>query len=181
MTGLDFKVKDIEDGAILTENIVCTTEDINLEVENVSFKGPIHISVRLFREGTEVYVTGDMENEAEVDCGKCLEMFTTEFNSHFDVQYYQTSDSEKFGWMDESAGIRYYGEEHIDISDDVRQAIIAEIPLWARCSEDCKGLCHKCGQNLNLGDCDCSRLLSDTSPFAVLANLLPQKQVVEKR
>ena len=181
MTGLDFKVKDIEDGAILNKNLVCTVEDINLEVEDVNLNGQIHISVKLFREGAKGYVTADIRNEVEIECGKCLEMFTTELNSHFDMQYYPTSDPEKVDWLDESTGIRYYGEERIDISDDVLRAIIAEIPLWPWCSEDCKGLCHKCGCNLNLGICDCSRLGSETSPFAVLADLLPQKQVIEKR
>lgn len=177
MNELHFKVKDIEDGAILSEKVVCTAEDINLEVDDVNFNGPIYISVNLFREGMKVYVTADIKSEAELECGRCLEMFTIELNSHFDVQYYPTSNPEKFDWLDESVGIRYYGEERIDISDDVLGAIVAEVPLWPRCSEDCKGLCHKCGHNLNSGPCNCSQLDSETSPFAALANLLPQKRV----
>jgi len=172
MNKLHFKVKDIKDGATLSDRVVCMAEDINLEVEDVNFNGPIYISVKLFREGMKVYVAADIKNEVEVECGKCLKMFTIELNSHFEVQYYPTSDPEKFDWLDESEGIKYYGEERIDISADVLQTIVAEVPFWARCSDDCKGLCHKCGHNLNLGPCDCSQSDSETSPFAALANLL---------
>ena len=71
MNGLHFKVKDIEDGAVLSASVVCMAEDIHLEAEDVNFNGPIHISVKLFREGTKVYVTGDIKNEAEIECGNC--------------------------------------------------------------------------------------------------------------
>ncbi len=178
MNELHFKVKDIEDGATLNNEVVCMAEDINLEVEDVNFTCPIYISVKLFREGMKFYVTADIKNEAEVECSRCLEMFIIELDSHFEVQYYPTSDRKKSDRLDESAETKYYGEEQIDISDDVVGAIVAEIPFWARCFDDCKGLCHKCGHNLNLGACDCSRLGNETSPFAALANLLSRKQVV---
>ena len=32
-----------------------------------------------------------------------------------------------------------------------------EVPYRYLCSEDCKGLCHKCGKDLNLGECSCPK------------------------
>jgi uncharacterized protein len=44
---------------------------------------------------------------------------------------------------------------HIDLAEDVRQMISISVPLKLLCKEDCKGLCPKCGTNLNLGQCAC--------------------------
>ena len=43
----------------------------------------------------------------------------------------------------------------IDIEDIVRTSLILELPTRYLCDEDCKGLCPKCGKNLNNGDCGC--------------------------
>jgi uncharacterized protein len=32
-----------------------------------------------------------------------------------------------------------------------------EFPLRFLCHDDCKGLCQRCGKNLNEGECDCSK------------------------
>ena len=42
------------------------------------------------------------------------------------------------------------------------------------CREDCKGLCFRCGKNLNEGPCDCKS--EPDSRFAVLQQLLDRKK-----
>lgn len=49
----------------------------------------------------------------------------------------------------------------IDLSELVRENIILNLPISHVCSEDCKGLCSKCGADLNLGDCGCVRVEKD--------------------
>ena len=41
----------------------------------------------------------------------------------------------------------------VDITDDVRQEIMLDYPLIPVCQEDCRGLCARCGHNLNESDC----------------------------
>jgi uncharacterized protein len=45
--------------------------------------------------------------------------------------------------------------EQIDLGPMVRDAVVLELPLAPLCSEDCKGLCGQCGEDLNEGDCGC--------------------------
>ena len=40
-------------------------------------------------------------------------------------------------------------------ADAIRDALTLELPLRVLCKEDCKGLCPKCGHNLNEGPCGC--------------------------
>ncbi len=44
----------------------------------------------------------------------------------------------------------------LDIDRLVMSDIILNLPIKFLCREDCKGVCPKCGKNLNDGDCSCS-------------------------
>jgi uncharacterized protein len=43
----------------------------------------------------------------------------------------------------------------LDLTQLVREQILLNVPEQIYCTEDCKGLCEKCGGNLNLVDCNC--------------------------
>lgn len=58
----------------------------------------------------------------------------------------------------------------LDIDDLLETAFILDMPSKLLCREDCRGLCPRCGKNLNEGDCGCR---PETDPrFAVLEQLL---------
>jgi len=46
--------------------------------------------------------------------------------------------------------------EEIDISEDIRSELLLELPMILLCKEDCKGLCPRCGTDLNCGKCGCA-------------------------
>lgn len=43
----------------------------------------------------------------------------------------------------------------VDLSKIVDDKILTTIPVSFLCEENCKGICYKCGKNLNDGDCEC--------------------------
>lgn len=47
--------------------------------------------------------------------------------------------------------------ELINLTPDVREDILLELPMVAVCSKSCRGLCAGCGVNLNSGKCKCVR------------------------
>ncbi|WP_295858447.1 DUF177 domain-containing protein [uncultured Oscillibacter sp.] len=58
----------------------------------------------------------------------------------------------------------------VDVEDLARTAFILDMDAKFLCSEDCKGLCPRCGADLNLGPCGCGK---ETDPrLAALAALL---------
>ena len=58
----------------------------------------------------------------------------------------------------------------VDVGELARTAFILEMDAKFLCSEDCKGLCPRCGADLNLGPCGCKK---DVDPrLATLAKLL---------
>ena len=57
-----------------------------------------------------------------------------------------------------------------DLDDIVRTVFVLNLDSKLLCKDDCKGLCHRCGQNLNDGPCGCQKELDPR--FAALRQLL---------
>ena len=59
----------------------------------------------------------------------------------------------------------------IGTSLDVDQLIFGEIlvswPMKVLCREDCKGICKRCGANLNLSECQCPKTEPDPRMAAI--------------
>ena len=59
----------------------------------------------------------------------------------------------------------------LDMDEPLMLQLEMEFPIRFLCKDDCKGLCQRCGKNLNLGKCDCSEKEVDPR-LAPLAELL---------
>jgi uncharacterized protein len=57
-----------------------------------------------------------------------------------------------------------------DLEDIIRTVFVLNLDSKLLCKEDCKGLCHRCGKNLNDGPCSCQKELDPR--FAALKQLL---------
>ena len=57
-----------------------------------------------------------------------------------------------------------------DLDDIVRTVFVLNLDSKLLCKDDCKGLCHRCGKNLNEGPCNCQKELDPR--FAALKQLL---------
>lgn len=43
----------------------------------------------------------------------------------------------------------------LDLDELLRSDILLELPIKYLCKDDCKGICQKCGKDLNQSGCDC--------------------------
>jgi len=59
----------------------------------------------------------------------------------------------------------------LDLDELVFSEVYMDLPTKHLCSEDCKGICSKCGKNLNEGKCDCPEKEIDPR-LQALADLL---------
>ena len=57
-----------------------------------------------------------------------------------------------------------------DLDDIVRTVFVLNLDSKLLCKEDCRGLCPRCGKNLNDGPCNCQKELDPR--FAALKQLL---------
>ncbi|XP_043702976.1 large ribosomal RNA subunit accumulation protein YCED homolog 1, chloroplastic [Telopea speciosissima] len=67
-------------------------------------------------------------------------------------------------------------EREIDISKHIRDMVHLEITINAICDSKCRGICLKCGTNLNTGSCNCSQHVVKEKSYGPLGNLRKQMQ-----
>ena len=126
---------------------------------------PIEARLRAESVVEGVLVTGPVDVEAEFDCARCLTKITGELS----VDVCELYVGPGYEAPPEEDPYRVDGLE-IDLEPMLRDAVTLALPLRPVCREDCKGICARCGQDLNQGPCDCKE--DEVDPrWAALAEL----------
>ena len=101
-----------------------------------------------------IIIEGKIKGNVISSCGRCLETYISPVDTSFAAIY---KDKKSFTKEDEESEIRQYENNNIDITDDLKETFILELPMKPFCGEECKGLCPVCGKNLNNENCDCKK------------------------
>lgn len=126
----------------------------------------VAVEGQVANSGRGLEITGSIRATIKHQCTRCLEDFTTFVEIPFSEFFKETDVHE----LDGEDYIAFQGDE-IDITDLLRDSIILAEPLRAICSESCRGICPKCGTNLNVSSCSCERFSVDPR-LAALEKLL---------
>ncbi len=120
---------------------VLSAEDVKIDVSYI--------------KGRQLMINGKTSLKLEIPCDRCLEAVEVmlELDFHKKVNLSQSEDDNMFSEeFDESNYIDGYA---LDVDELVYNEVLIGWPTKILCSEDCKGICNVCGQNLNRGTCDC--------------------------
>ena len=135
---------------------------------------PVRGHVRLLRTKSGVLVAAHLSlSEPEV-CSRCLRPLMEEVIVDFEEEFQATVDVQTGRPLavrpDQDAFV--IDSNHIlDLTEAVRQYREASLEMQPLCRPDCKGLCPRCGRDLNEGDCNCDSGVID-SRLAGLAAFL---------
>ena len=132
-------------------------EDIQLD-DDIEVIGPIDGHVRMRRTNQGLLVDGWVELTLELSCNRCLKTFEQPMHVDFEEQFYPTVDvisGMPLDPFDEDEIFPIDARHEVDLTEAVRQNVLLALPMVTICREDCKGLCPQCGQDLNLGSCEC--------------------------
>jgi len=91
---------------------------------------------------------------AKFTCDRCAVEFERNINSSYKMVYMSDAGLSNT----DSRDVTYISQDSdkIEIAPDVREYAMLSIPMKKLCRDDCKGLCYRCGKNLNEGECKCS-------------------------
>jgi len=90
--------------------------------------------------GRDLLVTGSAKVRIRTQCALCLKDITLPLGS------------DKICIFREKVP-----DEIVDITDDIREEILLQVPERFKCSENCRGLCPGCGADLNTEPCRCKK------------------------
>jgi uncharacterized protein len=107
----------------------------------------------------DIRLAGKLFVQVELYCDRCLEPVQQAVDRAFDLLYRpQGIDG---GRAEQSvttveAEVSYYAGDGLLLEDALREQVLLALPMKTVCREDCKGLCPRCGKNLNQETCSCS-------------------------
>jgi uncharacterized protein len=147
-------------------------EALGLELPDIRFLGPLDIRLDLYRSGDSIRIQGEFRGRFAYVCGRCLAEGEREFTGRADI-YCEKKEGEleeEDREALEEGGLVYHDGKVLDLFEEIRQTMVLEIPWNPVCRPDCRGLCPRCGQDLNKGSCGCAP--ETDSRWASLKNLL---------
>ena len=129
------------------------------------FLAPLKAALRAQKIGAIVELEGNISTAIRLDCGRCLQSFEMPLESNFALAYSQkepapeqsSSSHEELELTAEDMGLIYYQGEEINLKNEIQEQVVLAFPLRAICRPDCRGLCPRCGADLNTGNCNCDR------------------------
>ena len=99
-------------------------------------------------------------------CDRCATEFTQDVELPLDVVLVEEFSSED----SEDEGVFPLEADSADLEEIVRTVFVLNMDSQLLCKPDCKGLCCRCGKNLNTETCICQKELDPR--FAALRQLL---------
>lgn len=137
--------------------------DVPLDCEDFRYQGlqygfmekpPMHVRItnqnkkRILVEGNAVYTLS-------VPCSRCLESVAVRIPVDVHVSLdFNREETERAAEFGEAGFLNGYD---LDVDSLVTDEILLQFPAKVLCGEDCRGICPKCGKNLNQGECGCDR------------------------
>ncbi len=131
-----------------------------IAADQVAFGAPVELSLVLKADRELVRAAGRVVTTVELDCGRCLERFGLLIDQTLDLVYQQAasitdSQQEEIELTAEQMDLIAFRGSRIDLRQAVAEQVLLAFPIKPLCNRRCKGLCPRCGMNLNNGPCDC--------------------------
>jgi len=117
---------------------------MDMDEPGVHFHEDIAYDLHVQIQSNALLATGSLSTVATLNCGRCLKEFqqpikVDQFVAHHPLQ----------------------GEDSVDLTPNIREDILLELPQRALCKPNCNGLCPTCGQDLNVNACNCAKSSQD--------------------
>lgn len=134
---------------------------------SVTFVGPVEVRGTLQAVGEFYRAEGTVKYSKSFICDRCLAEAALTETASFSEKFFQRNGpagDESIRRPAKKGETELKGEVETEFDGDVidllpviSDTLVAIQPIQNLCRTDCRGLCSKCGHDLNLGDCGCDR------------------------
>src|SRR5688500_3755409 len=119
---------------------------------------PLAGHVRLMRTQHSVFARGELGSRLQVECSRCLDPAELGVRFQVEAEFFPEVDVHTGAGLpkpEDDLAFTIDQNHELDLTEAVRQHLLLEMPMYLVCLEGCKGLCARCGVNLNRGVCEC--------------------------
>lgn len=117
-----------------------SVDHIDFRNREIEVKGPLKVRLDVLKAEDSFVLTGEIKGTLILQCSRCLKYFD------YPIEV-EISDEMLIEDIEDL--------HRVNMFPVLTSDIILEIPIKPLHDPDCKGLCSKCGQDLNEEECDC--------------------------
>jgi uncharacterized protein len=110
----------------------------DLNAVGLELKGPLKVTAWVKKDAGVMTARVQAEGKARLVCSRCAREFDSSLDYHFRLIFPIEA-----------------GELQQELDDPIREEVILAYPARILCRDDCRGLCPRCGADLNLEKCKC--------------------------
>ena len=149
---LAFDIRSIETKAAVVDDTLSTDDPVWQENDPVP-SAPLQVTGRLSAAGSgRFYWHGQISGDVVMPCRRCLTDTKVHVEDEAHVIFAEEGSDET---DDPDVQVLDERSNQIDLRPAVREQWLLNVPSYAVCREECKGICPTCGKDLNEGPCDC--------------------------
>ena len=131
--------------------------ETTLDLSEMRFGGccplnePVRAVGRVRNTAGVLLLTGEIDTNLNGVCDRCCKPFRRAFHLPVEVVLVKKLESEQLSdpWIFELQ------DDQADLDDIFTTAVVLNMDSQLLCDPACKGLCPRCGKDLNDGPCDC--------------------------
>jgi len=149
-------------------------------------KDKAKLSVTFIKYDENVDVTGELDVVSHPACDRCLKTYKEDETVPFHLLMAPLYESRRQQVEEEEGGFEkelvrddmefsYYEGDRVDLNEIVKEQILLAEPFKHICKDNCKGICQKCGKDLNEGPCGCKEERRDKR-WEALKDFKPAKK-----
>lgn len=146
-------------------------EKNNDQVEAI--ESPIDVKIEIYRVGQKFVLNGVFKGTLRVICDRCLDTYSQEIESGFNsflIPAPEDVEKAELELMEDDMEVAFIRDDEVNLHDIIREQLYLSLPIKCLCSNNCLGLCAKCGSNLNKISCECLKEQGHPG-FAILNKL----------
>lgn len=149
---LQVDLRDLRRGPVDTTGQLAPDDPLFAGLE-VELAEPVLVKGRLQGTGDDRYYwSGGLQTTIRTECRRCLKDLVLPVAAEVGALFSQEPDA-----ADDPDAYPLPGDAVVvDITPAVREELLLAVPRFALCRPDCRGLCPRCGQDLNAGSHECS-------------------------
>ncbi len=132
---------------------------------------PLRVAGAIEKASHGYLLTGTLQGRATLRCVRCLSEFPIDIEEGVDLimlpaAHVPREDEARLG--KDELEVRFYSEPRLDLGELAAEQIELALPMKPLCREECRGICRRCGANLNEWECACPRDAGDDPRFSAL-------------
>lgn len=125
----------------------------------VAEKTPLTLTIANL-EKNKASLRGRMELSLIMNCDRCLKPVRQRIALDFTGTVYGP-DAQRSGAETDEEELDFMEGYQLDADGLIRNECFLNLPMKVLCRPDCRGICAKCGKDLNTGECGCDTFVPD--------------------